>query len=260
MKTKLTIVKIGGNVINDTLLLNSFLDDFAKLEGPKILVHGGGKVATELSIELGISPNLQNGRRITSQADLEVVTMVYAGLINKNITAQLQANNCNAVGLSGADLNTIQAVKRTPVPIDFGHVGDVTNVNTTIIEMLLQHTITPVFCAITHDNAGNLLNTNADTIASEIAIALSNSYDTELIYCFEKKGVLADLNDEESVIQQINLETYEKLKNNGLIHTGMLPKMSNCFYALQNMVSKVQIGNHAMILKKNAICTTLSLN
>lgn len=243
----LKIVKIGGNIINDKSVLNDFLADFAKLPHPKILIHGGGRSASELGKKLGIEPKMLNGRRITSDEDLDIVTMVYAGLINKNIVAQLQAVNCNAIGFSGADANTILADKRPVHPIDFGKVGDVKQVNNNAVSTFLENGFTPVFCAITHDGKGQLLNTNADTIAAEVAAFMSQTYKTELIYIFEKKGVLQNVDDDNSLIQQINKEYYAQLKAKHVIHEGMLPKMDNCFYALSKNVARVIIGSKEVI-------------
>ncbi len=256
---KLKIIKIGGNVINDKEALSSFLSDFSKIKELKILVHGGGKRATEMISELGLKPIMINGRRVTDKDTLEIVTMVYAGLLNKNITAQLQQNNCNAIGLSGADANTILAHKRIVKNIDYGFAGDVDAVNSDVIKVFVENNLTPVFCAITHDKNGQLLNTNADTIAAELAKGMSKYFDVELIYCFEKLGVLADVDDEESVIEKINSETYLKLKEKRIIVDGMLPKIDNCFDALQNGVSKVIIGMPKVIIDKNLKHTTLTL-
>ncbi len=200
---RLRVVKIGGNVIDDAVALQGLLCRYAAISGPKVLVHGGGKLATELSGRLGITPKMVDGRRITSEQDLEVVTMVYAGLINKRITAQLQALGCNALGLSGVDGNVILAQRRPVKEVDFGLVGDVESVNGPFLSSLLEKGIAPVLCAITHDGAAQLLNTNADTIASEVAVALSPWFEVELIYCFEKKGVLRDVANEDSVIPRL---------------------------------------------------------
>lgn len=254
-----TIVKIGGNVIENEIALSAFISDFAKINGPKILVHGGGKKATKLSETLGIPTQMVEGRRITSKETVDVITMVYGGLINKNIVAQLQANGCNALGLSGADGNTIQSDKRPVTTIDYGFVGDVKSVNSELLTVLLNSGITPVFCAITHDKKGQLLNTNADTIASEIAIGISTHFDTKLYYCFEKNGVLRDINDEKSVVKSINSSTYKKLLADGIIADGMIPKMKNCFHALEHKVSKVCIGSPQMIQQENTLFTTLTL-
>lgn len=255
---KIRVVKIGGNVIDNPEALSSFLADFANLEGNKILVHGGGKIATELSKSMGITPQMIDGRRVTSQQDLEVVTMVYAGLINKNIVAQLQAKACNAVGFTGADANTIVSDKRPTNPIDFGFVGDVKTVNGKTISGFVEQGVIPVFCAITHDGQGQLLNTNADTIASEVAASLVGFYDVELIYCFEKQGVLENVEDENSVIPEINPSYYETLKTEGKIHSGMLPKMTNCFDAIKKGVKSVKIGSPEVIQNENQLCTIIT--
>jgi acetylglutamate kinase len=259
MKTKLKVVKIGGNVLDDKALLGAFLIDFAKLNGPKILVHGGGKKATEISKKLGLTPELIDGRRVTSDIDIDIVTMVYAGLLNKTIVAALQSHSCNAIGLTGADGNSILSVKRPVKTIDFGWVGDVQAVNDAWIKSLLTEGITPVFCALTHDGSGHLLNTNADTVASELAIALTDSFEVELIYCFEKKGVLKDFENEDSVFLTINTDLFAELKAQKIIHSGMLPKLENCFYALNNKVSKVIIGSTVAINSNSTIHTTLTL-
>lgn len=259
LKNVVNIVKIGGNVINDDDQLNSFLFDFAQLKGFKILVHGGGKKATELAGKLGLEPKMINGRRITDRENLEVVAMVYAGLINKNIVAQLQKHNCNAIGLTGADANTIIAHKRIVKDIDYGFAGDIDHVDHNNIKILLDNNLTPIFCAITHDKKGQLLNTNADTIASEVAVALSKEYEVILTYCFEKNGVLKNMNDENSVINTINSRDYLSLKKDKIIADGMLPKLENCFFALQHGVSKIIIGNPTLIANKDQQSTTLTL-
>lgn len=259
MKQSLTIVKVGGNVINNPVLLTEFLKDFAQLEGNKILVHGGGKRATQLAAELGMEAKMVNGRRVTDEATLEVVTMVYAGLLNKNITATLQKHNCNALGLSGADGNAIQAHKRIVKDIDYGFAGDVDGINSNSIATFIVGGMAPVFCAITHDGNGQLLNTNADTIASTIAVGMSDIYEVSLVYTFEKNGVLESVEDDDSVITEINSEKYETLKAAKIIADGMLPKMENCFDALQKGVSKVIIGNPTVIRNSNQLFTTLTL-
>ena len=259
MKQKLKIIKIGGKVLNNKEALSSFLADFSTIKEAKILVHGGGKRATEMISESGLKPKMVNGRRITDKKTLEIVTMVYAGLINKNITAQLQQNNCNAIGLSGADANTILAHKRVVKDVDYGFAGDVDIVNSDVIKILVENNLTPVFCAITHDKNGQLLNTNADTIAAELAKGMSNYYDVELIYCFEKNGVLTNVRNEDSLIEMINLKSYQNLKQKGIIADGMLPKIDNCFDALQNGVTKVIIGNPEVISDQNLKYTTLVL-
>jgi acetylglutamate kinase len=238
----LYIIKVGGHVIDDASKLAVFLKDFAAIPGKKILVHGGGKLATQIAEKLGIDQQLVDGRRITDAETLKVVTMVYAGLVNKTIVAQLQASNCNAIGLCGADGDTILAHKRKHPVMDFGFVGDVDVINSGLISDLLERNITPVFAPITHDQQGQLLNTNADTIAQEIAKAMSDRYTVTLIYSFEKKGVLSDVNDESSVISQIYPGNYQKLKEENKIFAGMLPKLDNAFTALNSGVSKVIIG------------------
>jgi acetylglutamate kinase len=256
---KLTIVKVGGNVINDAKALEEFLVDFAALKGHKILVHGGGKRATKLAEDLGLEATMINGRRVTDLATLEIVTMVYAGLLNKNITASLQRSNCNALGLSGADGNSIQAHKRKVSDVDYGYAGDVDGINAENIATFIKGQMTPVFCAITHDTQGQLLNTNADTIASTIAVGMSALYEVSLIYTFEKNGVLRSIEDENSVIPEINLSTYDRLKKEGIIADGMLPKMENCFDALKKGVSEVIVGNPTVLKNKEQLFTTLKL-
>jgi acetylglutamate kinase len=248
---KISIIKISGNVIENKSELSKFLTLFANLKGPKILVHGGGKMATEISHRLGIESKLIGGRRITDAKTLEVITMVYAGLTNKNIVAELQANNCNAIGLSGADANVIQAHKRPVGTIDYGFAGDIDGINSSMISKLFDAGLTPVFCAMTHDGNGQLLNTNADTIASELAIGLSGLYETTLYYCFEKKGVLQDVEDDNSVLKHIDSKKYQELLKDGIIANGMLPKLENCFHALNNEVKMVCLGDITMITDEN---------
>jgi len=259
MKQKLSIVKIGGNVLENEIELDQFLLNFSKMAAPKILVHGGGKLATKLASQLGIESKMSNGRRITDAKSLEVITMVYGGLTNKNIVARLQALGTNAIGLSGADGNAIQAHKRPVKEIDFGFVGDIDGINSELIDTLVGADLTPVFCAISHDGKGQLLNTNADTIASELAIGMSLKYNTTLYYCFEKKGVLSNVEDEESVIKHIDTNNYNYLLERNIIADGMLPKMENCFHALQQSVSKVCIGNISMLETGSNLYTTITL-
>jgi len=258
-KSPLTVVKIGGNIIDNSIELAKFLTDFSKIDGFKILVHGGGKLATKMAESIGLKPQLIDGRRITDAPMLDVAVMTYAGAINKNIVAQLQAQNCNAIGFSGADGNLIQSEKRNHPTIDFGFVGDVKKVNSELLISLISLGITNVFSAITHDKKGQLLNTNADTIASEIAISMSVIFEVSLIYCFEKQGVLVDSENENSVIKNINEKDYTELIENKTIHSGMIPKMDNCFYALKNGVDKVIIGNPSVVSNKNGIFTTIKL-
>lgn len=245
MGSVLHIIKIGGNVIDDEEQLAVFLEKFAALQGKKILVHGGGKIATRLASDLGVEVKMLEGRRITDEKMLDVVTMVYAGLTNKKIVALLQKYDCDALGLSGADGNVIKAVKRPVKNIDYGFVGDVLfdSVNTLNLKKFLEAGFTPVFSAITHNGAGQLLNTNADTIASALAVSLSKIYETRLIYCFEKNGVLRDVSDENSVIKNINPIEYARLKTGGMIFEGMVPKLDNAFEAIAKGVKNVYIGN-----------------
>jgi acetylglutamate kinase len=241
----LYVIKIGGNVIDNSENLYRFLKDFTALPGKKILVHGGGKVATQLSETLGIESKLVDGRRITDIETLRIVTMVYGGLINKNIVAQLQRYGTNAIGLTGADGDFIRAKKRPVKTIDYGFVGDLDekSINSKNLANLMEAGFIPVFCALTHDGDGQLLNTNADTIASALAVALAKEYHTTLIYCFEKRGVLSDINDEESLIREINPGHYEELKKQQVIHSGMLPKLDNAFNAIACGVKEVIIGH-----------------
>jgi acetylglutamate kinase len=258
-KKTVSLVKIGGNIIDDCAALKLLLTDFSKIEGYKVLVHGGGKSATKMAQSIGLVPKMIEGRRITDAAMLDVVVMIYAGQINKNIVAQLQDHNTNAMGFSGADGNLIQSEKRNHPTIDYGFVGDVKLVNTPLLENLLSIGIVPVFCAITHDKNGQLLNTNSDTIASELAIALSEFFDVTLSYCFEKPGVLFDSEDDASLILNMNAELYLKLKEKKAIHSGMIPKLDNCFNSLSKGVQKIRIGHHSMIQNDDAICTTIQL-
>ncbi|WP_134091432.1 acetylglutamate kinase [Olivibacter sp. XZL3] len=240
---KLSIVKIGGNIVENETALSEFTKAFAELEGRKILVHGGGKIASKLAGDLGIEAKMINGRRITDLETLKIVTMVYAGLANKSIVALLQANGCDAIGLSGADANTIRTVKRPVKEIDYGFAGDITagSVHADRIQSLLEIGLCPVFSAITHNGEGQLLNTNADTIASALAVGLASNYDISLIYCFEKKGVLSDIKDEHSVIAKIDYPKYATLKVQGIIADGMIPKLDNAFDAISKGVKKVII-------------------
>jgi acetylglutamate kinase len=241
---QLTVIKIGGNVIDSSEKLHQFLLDFTALPGHKILVHGGGKIATELGSSLGIEPKMVDGRRITDIETLRIVTMVYAGLINKNMVAQLQAKGCNAIGLSGADGNVIRAVKRPVGTIDYGFVGDLdeTSVSVDTLDSLLKSGLIPVLCAITHDGDTQLLNTNADTIASAVAVAMSSVYETRLVYCFEKKGVLRDVEDDLSLVTEIRRAEFDTLKEEGVVSGGMIPKLHNAFEAIRQGVKEVYIG------------------
>jgi acetylglutamate kinase len=257
----LTIIKIGGNVIDNSEKLHEFLKSFTELPGYKILVHGGGKAATKLSDEMGVEAKMVDGRRITDIETLRIVTMVYGGLINKNIVAQMQAYGSNAIGLTGADGNTIKAVKRPVKDIDYGFVGDLdeNSVNTGFISDLLKIGAVPVFCALTHDGDSQLLNTNADTIASVLAVSLSEKFETSLIYCFEKKGVLQDVDDDDSIISEIQSSEFEDLKKKGIIAGGMLPKLHNAFEAINKGVKEVYIGqaDELELLKEQRFGTRL---
>lgn len=248
----LYVIKIGGNVIDNEQSLQSFLADFAGVEGLKILVHGGGKIASKMGEQLGIQSNYINGRRITDDATIDLVTMVYGGLVNKKIVAQLQALQCNAIGLTGADGNIIPAVKRPVKDIDFGWVGDVDSktLNANRLMLFLNNDFVPVFAPLTHDEQGHILNTNADTIASSLAVALSANYNVRLVYCFEKKGVLENVADEQSVISLINKETYKRLLVENKLFEGILPKLDNAFAAIDAGVQEVLIGD-AKDIKRN---------
>lgn len=245
---KLTIIKIGGKVIDDDTALKQFLHDFSVIDDPKILVHGGGKIASDFGERLGIKPQLVEGRRITDESTLELVTMVYGGLVNKKIVAQLQANGENAIGLTGADANVLSASKRPVKTIDYGFAGDISkaNVDADRLTQLLEAGLTPVFCALTHDGKGSLLNTNADTIASILAAALTNEYEVDLIYCFEQMGVLSDF-ENQVVIDRIDLSAYMQLKSEGIFKEGMIPKLDNAFEALKSGVGHVTIGHFSQV-------------
>ncbi len=251
-KEHLSVVKIGGNIVDNPDALNLFLNDFDKLEGLKLLIHGGGVMASKMAKELGIETKMIEGRRVTDAETLRTVTMVYAGWINKSIVASLQSIGCNAVGLSGADANTIPSVRRSPKPIDFGFVGDPNpdRLNVDFTSLLLDNGVTPVFCAITHDEKGALLNTNADTIAYTLAAALSKKYDTTLYYCFEKEGLLRDVENPDSIIKTITKDEAEILKNEGVIAGGMIPKIDNSFKAIEKGVSEVVILHAQNLLTK----------
>ncbi len=251
---QLYIIKIGGNVIDNEPKLEKFLADFAKLEGLKILIHGGGKTATDMAEKLGVKQKMIDGRRVTDAKTLEVATMVYGGLINKKIVSRLQALGCNALGLSGADANILPAVRRSAKEVDFGFVGDLdgTLLQTTALKSFLDNCLTPVIAPLTHDGRGQLLNTNADSIASALAIALAKHYEVILNYCFEKKGVLSDVKKESSVIPKISEDEYTELKTKGKVINGMIPKLDTAFSALKKGVSSVVIG-HAEDLLFNVL-------
>ena len=239
---QLTIVKIGGKVIEDPVALKSFLNDFVKIAGHKLLVHGGGRSATTLAEKLGVKTQMVNGRRITDAETLDIAVMVYAGLVNKTLVAQLQALGGEAIGLTGADANLIRSTKRPEKDgIDYGLVGDVQSINSPIISELIQQCRVPVLAPITHDGNGQLLNTNADTIASETAKAMSFDFNVRLIFCFEKKGVLSNEKDENSVIQFIDKEEFQHLKDESIITDGMIPKIENALQAIEAGVKEVII-------------------
>jgi acetylglutamate kinase len=243
MRDNLTIVKVGGNVVEEEASLKALLKDFSRIAGNKILVHGGGKTATVLSEKLGLESKKVDGRRITDIETLKVVTMVYAGLVNKNIVAGLQAMGNNAIGLTGADLDLIRAVKRPVGEVDYGYVGDIKQVNYQALNELINTGAIPVMAPITHDGKGQLLNTNADTIASELAVAMCFDYDVRLIFCFEKSGVLMNESDENSKINEITPLLFEEFKKEGIVSGGMIPKLSDGFAALRRGVGVVVITN-----------------
>ena len=240
---KISIIKIGGNIIDNEVHLASFLNAYAAVEGKKILIHGGGKLATKMAADLNIPQQMVDGRRITDAATLKIVTMVYAGYINKNIVAALQSKNIQALGICGADANIIKAHKRIHAITDYGFVGDIDAVDSAKIVQLLIAGLSLVVAPITHDGEGQLLNTNADTMAQAIATALSSVYEVTLVYSFEKKGVLSDIHNNDSVIPVIDPQNYASLKASGQINEGMIPKLDNAFEALQNGVSRVIIGD-----------------
>jgi len=245
---KISIIKIGGNVIDFPEKLDEFLRLFSKFPGHKILVHGGGIMASRFGESLGVMPEMVDGRRITDKDTLDVVTMVYAGLINKQIVASLQALKVNAIGLTGADGNLIRSIKRPVKEIDYGFVGDIKEVNTKLIDHLLNGDLLPVINAITHDKKGQLLNTNADNIASALATSLASQHQVNLYFCFNKSGVLIDEKNENSIIPLINEDIYQELKSENVIHSGMIPKLDNAFEALMKGVNHVWIGKAENLL------------
>lgn len=238
---KLTIIKVGGKIVEEENTLKQLLERFSKIEGKKVLVHGGGRSATALATKLGIESKMVDGRRITDAETLKVVTMVYAGLVNKNIVANLQSLGLNALGLTGADMNYMRSDKRPVKTVDYGFVGDVKEVNASLLADLISKDVVPVLAPLTHDKKGNLLNTNADTIAGEAAKALAQYFDVTLTYCFEKKGVLRDENDDDSVIAEINPQLFQEYVEKGIIQGGMIPKLENSFAAINAGVAKVVI-------------------
>lgn len=260
---QLFVIKIGGNVIDDEKNLTGFLSNFAAIKGKKILIHGGGKIATKIGDKLGIASQYSNGRRITDAETIDVVTMVYGGLVNKKIVAKLQALQCNAIGLTGADANIIPATKRpvTKEGIDFGFVGDVVASQLSIakFQLFLTNGLTPIVAPLTHDGKGQMLNTNADTIASSLAVALSATYNVRLIYCFEKKGVLENVDDENSAIPLITKDIYQQLKEGNKLFDGILPKIDNAFAAIDSGVKEVLIGHADNLLQNVTEKTTGTL-
>lgn len=251
----ITVVKIGGNVIDDPAALKAFLGEFAAIEGPKILVHGGGKLATRMAERLELKVQMVDGRRITDKGTLDVVTMVYAGLVNKQIVAGLQAAGCNAIGLSGADGNAVTARRRAPQPIDYGFVGDIERVDSELLRRLLEAGLVPVFSAIMHDGRGTLLNCNADSVASSVALGAAAVAPTDLVFCFEKAGVLRDPDDEASVIPEITAASYPPLKADGTVSKGMIPKIENALKAVEQGVRSVTIRSSAHL--ENGIGTVI---
>ncbi len=254
IKSTLLVIKIGGNVLDEPAALTTFLADFAALPEPKILVHGGGKIATQLGQRLGLEPRYFNGRRITDKATLDLVTMVYGGLINRQLTAQLQALGCNAIGLTGADANTLSAVKRPVQAVDFGWVGDVqpANVDTARLQLFINQGLSLIIAPLTHDGQGHLLNTNADTMAAVIASALAPEHRVHLLFCFEKKGILEDPDDEQSVLPVLDQAAYLALQEKAAVSGGILPKLDNAFLAANAGVDRVVIGQ-AEDLRANAL-------
>ena len=251
---KLTIIKVGGKIVEEEATLRKLLQDFSALEGYKILVHGGGRSATKIASQLGIESQMVEGRRITDAETLKVVTMFYGGLVNKNIVAGLQSLNVNALGLTGADMNLIRSEKRPVTTVDYGYVGDVKEVNATLLVSLIKQGIVPVLAPLTHDKEGNMLNTNADTIAGETAKALATSFDVTLVYCFEKKGVLRDENDDNTLIPLINRNTFTQLVTEGIIQGGMIPKLENSFQAIEAGVKEVIITKADAIAPGQGTC------
>ena len=241
MREKLTVIKVGGKIVEEEATLNRLLDDFATIEGHKVLVHGGGRSATKIAAQLGIESKMVNGRRITDSETLKVVTMVYGGLVNKNVVAGLQARGVNALGLTGADMNVMRSVKRPVKEVDYGFVGDVEKVDASLLSDLIYKGVVPVMAPLTHDGKGHMLNTNADTISGETAKALAALFDVTLVFCFEKKGVLRDENDDDSVIPLITPAEFKQYVADGIIQGGMIPKLENSFAAIDAGVSEVII-------------------
>ena len=241
MKDKLTIIKVGGKIVEEPDTLAALLRDFAAIDGFKLLVHGGGSSATKIAAQLGIETQMIDGRRVTDQQMLEVVTMVYGGLVNKTIVARLQALGIDALGMTGADMNILRSDRRPVKTVDYGFVGDVKEVNSQALATLIRAGVVPVIAPLTHGGKGSMLNTNADTMAGETAKGLANEFDVQLVYCFEKAGVLRDENDDDSVIGLVDRDIYTQLRNDGIVVGGMIPKLDNAFEAIDAGVSEVII-------------------
>ena len=254
---KLTLVKVGGKIVEDSETLKQLLSDFSKIGGHKVLVHGGGRSATAIAAKLGIESQMVNGRRITDEETLKVVTMVYGGLVNKQIVAGLQSIGVNALGLTGADLNYMRSEKRPVKDVDYGFVGDVKEVNADILADLIARGVVPVLAPLTHDNAGNMLNTNADTIAAELAMAMASDFEVHVVYCFEKPGVLLDADDDHSVIDTLDYSQFKEHQLSGVISEGMIPKLDNGFNALKNGVKAVRITNTQGLINNKGTLLTL---
>lgn len=255
----LTIIKVGGKVVENEQSLKKLLTDFSTIKGLKVLIHGGGNIATELANKMGLTVQMVNGRRITDAEMLKVVVMVYAGMVNKNVVAGLQSYGCNAIGLSGADLDIIRAIKRPVKEIDYGFVGDVVKVNGNALAKLLENGFIPVIAPLTHDGNGQMLNTNADDITYAVAMALTKFFNVKLIFCFDKKGVMLDMNDENSVISNLTIKYYNELKDKKIVNTGMIPKLDNGFKSLENGVKQVFITDVNGIENENPGGTELKI-
>lgn len=256
---KLRIIKLGGRVLDNSAEMEAVVKTIASIDSPVILVHGGGSQATELAAQLGVETQMAEGRRITSASMMKIVTMVYAGYLNKNLVARLQAAGCNALGLTGADGNCIRAVKRPVKEIDYGFAGDITGIDVQRIHAWIRSGVIPVFAAITHDQQGNLLNTNADTIAAFMASAMSDLYEVSLYMLFDKPGILEDPEDSDSVISYLNTGRYKTLKEEGVLSGGILPKLDNCFKVLENGVHSVHLGDTRMLSSPETLHTRIEL-
>lgn len=258
-KSTVLVIKIGGNVLDEPTALQAFLQEFANLPDPKILIHGGGKIATQIGERLGLIPQYLRGRRVTDDATLELVTMVYGGLINRQLTARLQALGCNAIGLTGADANILPAARRPVLEVDFGWVGDLQTGQTDAsrLQSFLDQGLTPILAPLTHDGEGHLLNTNADTIAAVVAAALTTYYRVHLLFCFEKKGILTNPGDDQSVLPELNSRNYAELQEKAAVSGGILPKLDNALLAVKSGVERVIIG-HAEDLRANAFGHTIA--